>query len=60
MGLPSKEVTLVVEGQGRPFGRIVLVPTPGIPVSIDKLTVAVALADQVGAALAAQPTLNGG
>jgi hypothetical protein len=53
MGLPSKEVTLVVQGNGRPFGRFVLVPKPGVPVSIDRLTVAVALADQVGAALAA-------
>ena len=55
MGLPSKEVTLVVEGQGRPLGRFVLVPTPGVPISVDQLTVAVALADQVGAALVAQP-----
>ncbi|MHB8665262.1 MAG: DUF4118 domain-containing protein [Acidimicrobiales bacterium] len=54
MGLPSKEVTLVVEGQGRPYGRFVLVPRTGVPVSIDRLTVAVALADQVGAALAGQ------
>jgi len=54
MGLPSKEVTLVVEGQGRPFGRFVLVPSVGRPVSLDRLTVAVALADQVGAALASQ------
>lgn len=52
MGLPSKEVSLVVEGQGRPFGRFVLVPGVGVPVSVDRLTVAVALADQVGAALA--------
>ena len=54
MGLPSKEVTLVVEGQGKPYGRFVLVPSVGRPVSIDRLTVAVALADQVGAALASQ------
>ena len=53
MGLPSREVTLVVQGQGRPFGRFVLVPSPGVSVSMDRLTVAVALADQVGAALAA-------
>ena len=54
MGLPSKEVTLVVEGQGRPLGRFVLVPRVGRSVSIDRLTVAVALADQVGAALSNQ------
>ena len=55
VGLPSKEVSLVVQGQGRPFGRFVLVPTVGRPVSLDRLTVAVALADQVGAAMAARP-----
>jgi len=54
MGLPSKEVSLMVQGQGRPFGRFVLAPTTGVPVSLDRLTVAVALADQVGAALASQ------
>lgn len=55
IGLPSKEVSLIVQGQGRPFGRFVLVPTVGRPVSLDRLTVAVALADQVGAAMAARP-----
>jgi hypothetical protein len=55
MGLPSKEVSLIVQGQGRPFGRFVLVPTVGRPVALDRLTVAVALADQVGAAMAAHP-----
>jgi hypothetical protein len=55
MGLPSNEVSLIVEGQGRPFGRFVLVPTVGRPVALDRLTVAVALADQVGAAMAARP-----
>jgi hypothetical protein len=53
MGLPSKEVTLVVQGQGHPFGRFVLLPSIGVPVSLDRLTVAVALVDQVGAAMAA-------
>jgi hypothetical protein len=55
MGLPSNEVSLIVQGQGRPFGRFVLVPTVGHPVELDRLTVAVALADQVGAAMAARP-----
>jgi len=57
IGLPSKEVSLIVQGQGRPFGRFVLVPTVGRPVSLDRLTVAVALADQVGAAMAARPAV---
>ena len=34
MGLPDREVTLVVEGQGRPLGRFVLVPTAGLGVSL--------------------------
>ncbi len=54
MGLPSNEVSLIVQGQGRQFGRYVLVPTVGRPVALDRLTVAVALADQVGAAMAAR------
>lgn len=54
MGLPSREVELRVEGQGHVYGRYLLVPTPGRPVSFERRLVAVALADQVGAALAAQ------
>jgi K+-sensing histidine kinase KdpD len=53
MGLPGKEVDLIVNGRGRPRGRFILVPSPGVPVSWDRRVVAVALADQVGAALAA-------
>ena len=51
MGLPGKEVDLIVQGRGRPMGRFVLAPSPGVPVSWDRRLVAVALADQVGAAL---------
>lgn len=51
MGLPGKEVDLIVHGRGRPLGRFVLAPSPGIPVPWDRRLVAVALADQVGAAL---------
>ncbi len=53
MGLPGKEVDLIVNGRGRPRGRFILVPSPGVPVSWDRRVVAVALADQVGAAMAA-------
>jgi hypothetical protein len=53
MGLPAQEVTLVVQHQGMPLGRFVLLPRPGLPVTADRLVVAVALADQAGAALAA-------
>ena len=54
MGLPGSEVELAVEYQGRFFGRYVMVPTPGKPVSQERRVVAAALADQVGAALAAR------
>jgi K+-sensing histidine kinase KdpD len=53
MGWPSTEIDLVVHGRGKPHGRFVLTPTPGVPVSWDRRVVAVALADQAGAALAA-------
>jgi K+-sensing histidine kinase KdpD len=54
MGFPGKEVELPVIGQGHVLGRYLLVPTPAAPVSFDKRIVAIALADQVGAALAAK------
>jgi K+-sensing histidine kinase KdpD len=53
LGLPGKEVDLIVQGLGRPLGRFILVPTPGVPLAWDRRMVAVALADQVGAALIA-------
>jgi hypothetical protein len=53
-GLPSREVSLIVEHQGLPLGRFVLVPKVGTRVTTDQLLAAVALADQAGAALAAQ------
>jgi hypothetical protein len=55
MGLPGNEISLIVQGEGRPFGRFVLVPTVGRSVALDRPTVAVALADHVGAAMAARP-----
>jgi hypothetical protein len=51
LGLPGREVELLVESRGRTAGRFLLVPTPGEPVTLDRLVVAVALAGQVGAAL---------
>jgi K+-sensing histidine kinase KdpD len=50
-GLPGREVELLVESRGRNEGRFLLVPTPGEPITLDRLVVAVALAGQVGAAL---------
>jgi K+-sensing histidine kinase KdpD len=58
MGLPGREVELTVEYQGRFFGRYVMVPTPGKPVSRERRVVASALADQVGAALAARHAIG--
>jgi hypothetical protein len=54
IGLPAQEITLVVQHQGHPLGRYVLLPRPGGRVSADQLLTAVALADQAGAAIAAQ------
>lgn len=53
-GLPSREVSLLVQHQSHPLGRYVLVADPGTRVKADQLVAAVALADQAGAALAAQ------
>ena len=51
--LPDAGVELLVMGRGRLLGRFVLDPTPGTGVSLEQRVVAVALADQVGAVLAA-------
>ena len=59
VGLPVKEVSLVVEHDGRPLGRFVLVAEPGTRVTEDELVTAVALADQAGASLAAHARSNG-
>jgi hypothetical protein len=56
LGLPGKEITLVVENQQRRRGRYVLVAEPGAKVTRDKLLTAVTLADQAGAALGAVAT----
>jgi hypothetical protein len=53
-GLPGHEVELIVSYRGQTFGRFVMVPTPGVPVSPDRLLVAAFIADQVGATLAGQ------
>jgi K+-sensing histidine kinase KdpD len=58
MGLPGREIELRVEYQGRFFGRYLMVPTPGQPVSRERRVVASALADQVGAALSARHAIG--
>jgi K+-sensing histidine kinase KdpD len=49
--LPAGGVVLPVLARGRPVGRFVLVPRAGTGVSLERRIVAVALADQAGAAL---------
>ena len=53
LGLPSRGVSLEVQGGGQMYGRYLLLPTAGVAVSFERRIVAVALADQVGAAFAA-------
>ncbi len=53
VGLPTRQVELPVRGGGQALGTFILTPTPGEPISHDRCVVAVALADQLGAALAA-------
>jgi hypothetical protein len=62
MGLPGKEVELLVQWGDFVFGRYVLVPTAGQPLSRERRLVAVALSDQVAAVMAAgqPPTLGNG
>ncbi len=54
--LPEGGVELSVLARGHKVGRFVLDPTPGTGVALERRIVAVAMADQVGAALAATPT----
>lgn len=52
LALPGEGVELPVLGRGHRFGRLVLVPTPNAGASLEERVVAVALSDQLGAALA--------
>jgi uncharacterized protein DUF4118 len=54
VGLPGPELALLVRSRGQTLGRFILTPTPGIPVTLQRRIVAVALADQVGGALRPQ------
>jgi len=57
MGLPGKEVELLVHGDGHVLGCFLLAPTPGWPVSVHRRLVAVAIADQVGSSIAARSNI---
>ncbi|HEX4219681.1 MAG TPA: DUF4118 domain-containing protein [Acidimicrobiales bacterium] len=50
-GLPTKEVDLPIRSRGFVLGHFLLIPTPLVPVTDEELRVAVAIADQVGAAM---------
>jgi hypothetical protein len=54
--LPPEGVELAVLARGHQIGRFVLVPTAGVGTSLEQRVVAVALADQVGAAVASPTT----
>jgi hypothetical protein len=54
MGLPGRTLELLVRSRGQSQGRFVLTPTPGYPVELQRRVVAVAIADQVGAAVRPQ------
>ncbi len=56
LGLPHRGVDLPVRAGGKVFGHFLLDPVPGVRVDHASLLVAVAIADQVGAALAAART----
>jgi K+-sensing histidine kinase KdpD len=51
MGLPGKELVLLVYARGHVAGGFVLEPTPAWPISKERRLVAVAVADQVGSVL---------
>lgn len=55
--LPESGIELPVLAGGRPVGRFVLLPRPGVGATLEGRVVAVALADQVGAALAVRSPL---
>jgi hypothetical protein len=56
--LPAQGAQIPVLGRGQAFGRLVLVPDLSVGVSIEERIVAVALSDQLGAALAADTPVS--
>jgi Domain of unknown function (DUF4118) len=60
--LPSEGVEIPVLGRGRQVGRLVLESEPDVGVSLEERMVAIAISDQLGAAVAAEldaPKTNG-
>jgi hypothetical protein len=58
--LPPEGVDLPVLWRGRPVGTFVLTPSPDVGVSLEEQVVAVAIADQVGAAIGGRRVADGG
>jgi K+-sensing histidine kinase KdpD len=56
--LPREGVAVPVANEGRPFGRLVLVPRPGTGTTRSQRRVAVALADQLALAAARMTSLH--
>jgi len=57
--LPAEGVEIPVLGRGRQLGRLVVEPDPDVGVSLEERVVAIALSDQLGAALAAELDAQG-
>ena len=55
---PAEGAQIAVLGRGREFGRIMLVPDVDVGVSIEERRAAVAITDQLGAALAADALVS--
>ena len=56
--LPAEGVAVPVVNEGRPLGRLVLVPRPGTGTTRSQRRVAVALADQLALAAARTTSLH--
>lgn len=57
--LPAEGVEIPVLGRGRELGRLALEPDPDVGVSIEERIVAIALSDQLGAALTGESDAPG-
>jgi Domain of unknown function (DUF4118) len=51
LGLPTRRVLLPVRNRSQVLGSFILTPTPALPIQRDRCLTAVALADELGAAL---------
>jgi hypothetical protein len=54
LGIPGPRAEILAQWRGRSYGRFVLTPSPGEPVSLDRRVVAVSLASLVAGALATE------